>query len=78
MRLIDDLAHRRPALQNPLLVGHEPYLSSLVSFLLTGGPGLDLVFKKGGLCKLGILKLRPGRCAVLEMLLTPRQMALMG
>ena len=77
-RLIAELAARRPAPGNALLVGHEPYLSSLASFLLTGGPGLDLVLKKGGLCKLGITKLRAGRCAVLEALLAPRQMALMG
>ena len=28
------------------LVGHEPYLSELSSYLLTGGPGLDVHFKK--------------------------------
>jgi len=33
--------------------------------------------KKGGLCKLMIQRLRPGRCATLEWLLTPRQMGLM-
>lgn len=77
-RLITELAARRPVPQDVLLVGHEPYLSSLASRLLTGGPGLDLVLKKGGLCKLAVAKLRAGQCAVLEALLAPRQMTLMG
>lgn len=77
-RLVQDLATRRPAPENALLVGHEPHLGRLASFLLTGGPGVDLTLKKGGLCKLGVAKLRAGRCAVLEALLTPKQMALMA
>lgn len=77
-RFVRDLAARRPGPENPLLVGHEPYLSNLASFLLTGGPGLDLVLKKGGYCRLGIGRLRAGRCAALELLLAPRLMALMG
>jgi len=34
-------------------------------------------FKKGGLCRLEVVTLRPGRCATLVWLLTPKQMALM-
>lgn len=76
--LIQELAARRPLPANPLLVGHEPYLSHLASLLLTGGDGLELVLKKGGLCKLALDRLSPRPRATLEWLLTPRQMALMG
>jgi len=55
-----------------LLVGHEPYLSSLISLLSTGGPNLSLTLKKGGLCRLEAEPLRCARCASLEWLLAPR------
>ena len=57
-----------------LLVGHEPYLSRLVSTLLTGGPNLSVVMKRGALCALDVETLRFGRCASLISLLSPRQM----
>ena len=57
-----------------LVVGHEPYLTELISILLTGKPGLRIDFKKGGLCKLEISALRFGRCATLEWLVPPRLM----
>jgi len=65
--------------ENVLLVGHEPYLSELISLLTAGETGaMQVVMKKGGFCKLSTDSLRPGRCAVLEWLLTPKQMALMS
>jgi phosphohistidine phosphatase len=64
--------------EDVLLVGHEPDLSRLASLLLTGGWNLPLVLRKGGLCKLSIERLRNGRCAVLEWLLTPQQMEAMS
>jgi phosphohistidine phosphatase len=63
--------------QDLLLVGHEPDLGQLASLLLTGGEELQVAFKKGGLAKLAVEKLRAGRCATLEWLLTPRQLELM-
>jgi phosphohistidine phosphatase len=55
-----------------LLVGHEPYLSKLVSVLI-GAPGpLALDFKKGGLCKLSCDHIKYGRCAQLEWFLPPK------
>ena len=60
-----------------LLVGHEPYLSRLISTLTTGDMHLAMDFKKGGLCKLAADKLSVGRCATLVWVLTPRQMKLM-
>lgn len=56
-----------------LVVGHEPYLSGLISFLVCGDDSLDMNFKKGGLSKLSIPSLRVGKCATLEWLLTPGQ-----
>ena len=76
--LIQEIRHWEPAPQDVLLVGHEPYLSGLVSLLVAGNPGLSLTLKKGGLCKLSTPSLRYGRCAALEWLLTPKPMALMG
>jgi len=60
-----------------LLVGHEPYLSTLAMTLLNGPSG-RLRLKKGGLCKLVLPSARPGRGAELEWLLTPRQLALLA
>jgi phosphohistidine phosphatase len=61
-----------------VLVGHEPFLSGLISTLLTGEAGMAMEFKKAGFCKLTIEKLIFGKCASLNWLLTPRQLARMG
>ena len=45
-----------------LIVGHEPILSELISFLLSGSPGLSIAMKKGGLCKLTCVRPEPGGC----------------
>lgn len=50
--LFTSLAARRPEPQSVLLVGHEPFMSDLISQLLTGGPGLPVEMKKGALCKI--------------------------
>ncbi len=64
-----------PAPDCVLLVGHEPYLSKLISLLVSGDTDVQITLKKGGLCKLAIESLKHGRCASLEWLLTPKQMA---
>lgn len=66
------------ALENIVLVGHEPFLSGLISHLLTGQPGMKIDFKKAALCKLSVEDLRFGDCASLCWLLTPRQLARLG
>jgi len=76
--LIELISRHPKAPENVLLVGHEPYLSGLVSLLVTGTEGFTVVMKKGGLCKLRIDSLQHGRCAMLAWLLTPKQMNLMG
>ena len=70
--LLAQIEHTRPAIKSVLLVGHEPFLSGLISLLCTGGPALALEMKKGGLCRLELEMVRAGRCATLEWLLTPR------
>jgi phosphohistidine phosphatase len=61
-----------------VLVGHEPFLSALISTLLTGADSLSIDLKKGALCKLSVEKLAFGKCAVLEWLLTANQMSRLG
>jgi phosphohistidine phosphatase len=77
-KLVEFLDRLQPTPESVLLVGHEPFLSGLISLLATGHEGFCVVMKKGGLCKLTIEALRHGRCATLEWLLTPKQMALMA
>ena len=77
-KLIEFLNQIEPLPNSVLLVGHEPHLSGLISRLVSGNVALALELKKGGLCKLTTGSLKYGRCATLEWLLTPRQMALMG
>jgi phosphohistidine phosphatase len=76
--LIWQLNELKPAPENVLLVGHEPYLSQLAALLISGGEMAAIELKKGGFCKLEADLLRPGRCARLTWLLTPKQMKLMA
>ena len=73
-QLIEALHTDHRGRQDILLVGHEPYLSRLISVLLTGNPNLPVSMKRGGLCTLDVETLRFGRCASLVSLLTPRQL----
>ncbi len=75
-KLFRQLADLKPAPESILLVGHEPYLSRLISLLISGDENVAADFKKGGLCKLEVKKLRTGKCATLAWLLTPKQMKL--
>lgn len=65
------------AVDNVLLVGHEPFLSRLISLLISGDSEASVLLKKGGFCKLSTGELKRGQCATLEWLLTPKQMGLM-
>lgn len=77
-KLIDSIRHREPAPKEVLLVGHEPYLSELISLLIAGNRDVAVTMKKGGLCMLCAESLEHGCCATLEFLLTPKQMCLMA
>jgi phosphohistidine phosphatase len=77
-KLVEVINRLGPSSNGVLLVGHEPFLSELISLLVSGGTGVPVLMKKGGLCKLSAESLQHGRCATLEWLLTPKQMMLMA
>lgn len=54
------------------LVGHEPHLSTLVGYLLTGRPASFLDLKKGGACLLEMTEPLELGGGALAWLLTPR------
>ena len=56
-----------------LLVGHEPYLSGMISELISGGKGSRILLKKGGMAKVVIDSFAPKPSGHLRWLLTPRQ-----
>jgi phosphohistidine phosphatase SixA len=59
------------------LVGHEPNMSALANLLL-GETRLQIVFKKGGVCHMTVDDLSGAPAAVLQWLLTPKQMVAIG
>ncbi len=63
---MNEINEKYDDIQKMALIGHEPYLSSLASMLITGDPNASIVLKKGGVCRLSIEKIQYGRCAVLE------------
>ena len=56
-----------------LIVGHEPYLSFLISDLISGNTRCRVVLKKAGMAKIAISSLTPNASGELRWLLTPRQ-----
>jgi phosphohistidine phosphatase len=88
LELTDTLAHQESAkplvdflndqgaVDDILLVGHEPFLSRLISLLISGDSEASVLLKKGGFCKLSTEELNHGQCATLEWLLTPKQMGM--
>lgn len=66
-------AHRRAS--ELLLVGHQPDLGELASYLLTGTPRLvALPFRKAGVAAIAVASLPPRRPGDLEWFLTPGQL----
>ncbi|MGD0611736.1 MAG: phosphohistidine phosphatase SixA [Anaerolineales bacterium] len=76
--VIREIVDMLPGPSNLLLVGHEPFLSSLTSVLLAGDESLAIIFRKGGVCKLSVQELKYGRCATLEWLATPKLLSRLG
>jgi len=74
VREVNRLAERAGSI---VLVGHEPCLSELIGLFCSGRDDASIVLKKGGLAKLESARLRTGRCATLEWLLTPKQLRAM-
>jgi phosphohistidine phosphatase len=68
--IIEELSQKFPH-NDILLVGHEPYLSSLVSQLTSGNTDAAIQLKKGALCCLKIDEISVNKCAFLTLLLNP-------
>ena len=66
--------HEKYDLANIALVGHEPMLSSLISWLTTGDTDARITLKKGGVAYLTSDSLHQDGRATLEWLLTPSLM----
>lgn len=56
-----------------IIVGHEPYLSTLIGNLISNRSGTRIILKKGGTAKVLISSLVPKASGELKWLLTPRQ-----
>lgn len=58
-----------------LVVGHEPYLSTMISEIAFGNGGAGIVLKKAGIARLGVTSfLRPKIKGELKWLLTPKHL----
>ena len=73
-QLVSHLVTGYSSTDDVMVVGHEPYLSGLVSVLTTGDPEPVMRLRKGALCKLRLPAPRYGRCGWIEWSLTPKQM----
>jgi len=61
-----------------LIVGHEPFLSSLVGEIISGGSTARIGLKKGGIAKIQIHSFAPKPSGELRWLLTPRHLKKMS
>jgi len=67
--------HRHRATGPLILVGHQPDLGHLASYLLTGAPDVvPLPFKKGAIAAIDVPGLPPQGPGVLRWFLTPKQL----
>ena len=73
-QLVSHLATGYSSADDVMVVGHEPYLSSLISVLTTGDPEPVVRLRKGALCKLRLPAPKYGRCGWIEWSMTPKQM----
>lgn len=76
-KLIAEINEHNLKNKSVLITGHEPFLSGLIAYLISGSHNSQIEFKKGALCKLEAGDLKYGRCAVLHWLLTSKQMGMM-
>ncbi len=77
-RLIAEINEHDLKNKSVLIAGHEPFLSGLISYLISGSHIPQIEFKKGALCKLEVKELKYGRCAALHWLLTSKQLGLIS
>ena len=74
-QIVNEINEKFTHFMNVVLVGHEPSLSNLISTLISGDPTLNITLKKGGVCRLSVEQLCYDRCATIEWLLYPFQLA---
>jgi len=55
-----------------LVVGHEPYLSTMIREIVFGNGSGNIVLKKGGIARIEVTSFQPNIKAELRWLLTPR------
>jgi phosphohistidine phosphatase len=55
-----------------LVVGHEPYLSTMIGEIVFGNSAGNIILKKSGLARIGITSFRPNIKGELRWLLTPK------
>ena len=77
-QFINEINEKYNEAQTVAIIGHEPYLSNLISVLLTGEPDVSLTLKKGGVCYLSADSISYGKCANLNWLLSPGQLVHIG
>ncbi|WP_456432576.1 phosphohistidine phosphatase SixA [Thermosulfuriphilus sp.] len=56
---------KKTAVERLLIVGHLPSLAEIVSYLVSGAPGIKVHFKMAGLCALSSSDLSPGSAELL-------------
>lgn len=61
-----------------MIVGHEPYLTILISILVSGRNNVSIKLGKAGVCKLTVERLRLEKCARLEWLMGAAEFTLQG
>ena len=71
--LVKEIVENYPNSRSILLVGHEPFLSGLISILISGRRDSIVTLKKSGLAKLSVENMNYGKCAVLDWLMGPAQ-----
>ena len=72
---IDELMHQLQKHQkrtSPLLVGHQPFMGLVASFLIFGSDKISLDFKKGGICCIRVNDVPPQFAGELVWMLTPK------
>jgi phosphohistidine phosphatase len=57
-----------------LVVGHEPYLSGMISEIISGSKQARIVLKKAGVAKVSVSSWVPKATGELRWLMTPRQL----
>jgi phosphohistidine phosphatase len=73
-RELADWLNDKGDLSTVAVVGHEPHLGEVVTWLLGGSKGANVEFKKGGACLLRIDGKVDAGSAVLQWHLTPAQL----